>query len=227
MRTAIRRTLGFGLALAMATGIAATATSDAEADVVPVYVGTTGKGIAGGALLGGEVGFLVLAGAGARAGWMYGTIPTALAIGGGVGGYFVEKGVADGSKVPMFMLAGGMALVIPTVVIALSAGATSYQADEGGAADTGTKPAAGGAGSGGASTGGPKPPQRGIGPLSQHHVAPIMPRSFALLNFDEKISPRVSVPAVQVSPMYSSIELSQFGGTQRYQVDAPLLAITF
>ena len=80
MRTAIRRLVGFGLAAAMATGIAATTSADAEAQTV---VSSTGKGIAGGALLGGEVGFLVLAGAGARPAWMYATIPTALAIGGG------------------------------------------------------------------------------------------------------------------------------------------------
>ncbi len=226
MRTAIRRLVGFGLAAAMATGIAATTSADAEAQTV---VSSTGKGIAGGALLGGEVGFLVLAGAGARPAWMYATIPTALAIGGGIGGHYIENSAGTNAKVPMYMLAGGMALVIPTVVIALSAGSTSYQGDDGSVSDTGTKPGAGGAGggSGGASTSGPKPPQRGIGPSSMHHVTPVVPRSFALLNFDETTSPRLSVPAVQVSPMYSSIELSKFGGTQRYQVDAPFLAITF
>jgi hypothetical protein len=89
-------------------------------------VPATGKGIAGGALLGAEVVMLVEAAVGVKSGWVY--ILTGLlgAGAGGYGGYVVEQ-EAD-SKVSVYMLAGGMALVIPTTVAVLQA--TSYSPPE-------------------------------------------------------------------------------------------------
>src|SRR5262249_38019864 len=85
-------------------------------------VSGTGKGIAGGALLGEEVGLVTLSLAGAKQSWMYLTIPTALAIGGGIGGYFIEKGkVRTDPQVAVYKTRAGMALIIPAVVITLSA----------------------------------------------------------------------------------------------------------
>jgi hypothetical protein len=86
-------------------------------------VSPKGKGITGGALLGGEVVMLTEAALGARPAWAYIAGGLAGAIGGGVGGYFAEK---DGSaKLSLYLLAGGMALAIPTTVAVLSA--TAYQ----------------------------------------------------------------------------------------------------
>ena len=86
-------------------------------------VSPKGKGITGGALLGGEVVMLTEAALGARPAWAYIAGGVAGAIGGGVGGYFAEK---DGSpKLSLYLLAGGMALAIPTTVAILSA--TAYQ----------------------------------------------------------------------------------------------------
>ncbi len=86
-------------------------------------VSPKGKGITGGALLGAEVVMLTEAALGARPAWAYITGGVAGAIGGGVGGYFAEK---DGSnKLSLYLLAGGMALAIPTTVAILSA--TAYQ----------------------------------------------------------------------------------------------------
>ncbi len=213
MRIALRRLLGLVLATATASAVAATTSSDAQATVPAADVQATGKGIAGGALLGGEAGFLVLAGAGARSAWLYATIPTALAIGGGVGGYFVEKNVSSASA-PMYMLAGGMALIIPTVVITLSAAATPYVPDDSPSPDKGAQPAPAGA-SGATSS------------AASHHVALVIPPSFALVNFDDQTSPRVSLPAVSVTPIYSAVEMSQYGVSQKWQFNAPLVAVNF
>ncbi|HYP91466.1 MAG TPA: hypothetical protein VEQ59_25035, partial [Polyangiaceae bacterium] len=112
------RTLTSLLALAAATlsPLAAQATGVDEA-------APTGKGIVGGALLGSE---LVLAGEaafGVKPTWAYIVGGLAGGAAGGVGGYFVEK--QDSPRVPMLMLAGGLAFAIPTVVAVLSA--TAYE----------------------------------------------------------------------------------------------------
>ena len=90
MRSA-RKTKAVGFAVGLAL-VAAIGTTSSEAPAAP-EVSKTGKGIVGGALLGGEIGFLTLSAAGAKQGWLYYTIPPVLAIGGGVAGYFIYKKV--------------------------------------------------------------------------------------------------------------------------------------
>ncbi|HVY26280.1 MAG TPA: hypothetical protein VHB79_06990 [Polyangiaceae bacterium] len=112
------RTITSLLALAGATlaPLTAHATGEAEAS-------GTGKGIAGGALLGGELVTAVEAGFGVKAPWAYIVGGVAGGAAGGVGGYFVEQqGDARG---PMLMLAGGVALAIPTIVFVLAE--TAYE----------------------------------------------------------------------------------------------------
>jgi hypothetical protein len=89
-----------------------------------------GKGIVGGALLGGELVCSVEAIAGVQSPWAYvgGAIGGAAA--GGVGGYFVEKSADNGNpRVSLLMLAGGMTLLIPSIVGVLSATAYRPPAD--------------------------------------------------------------------------------------------------
>src|SRR5262245_36109165 len=90
----------------------------AEGPVTP-----TAKGIVGGALLGGEVVCLTMGIVGVEAGWPYFVFGGLGAAGGGIGGYFVEQEAP--TEVSLYMLAGGMALVIPTIVVALNA--TAYK----------------------------------------------------------------------------------------------------
>jgi hypothetical protein len=97
---------------------------DARAD----EVSSTGKGIVGGALLGAEAVSIVESLVGVRSGWAYGIGAIVGAGGGAVGGYFVEQGSTDG-KAPTYMLAGGLALIIPAVVLTLNA--TRYLPEEG------------------------------------------------------------------------------------------------
>jgi hypothetical protein len=74
----------------------------------------TGKGITGGALLGAEAVMLVEAALDVKPAWAYIVGGLAGGVAGGVGGWAVEDG--GDARVSMFLLAGGMALVIPTTV---------------------------------------------------------------------------------------------------------------
>ena len=109
-------------ALAAATILGAPSTAHAE-NVTP-----TGKGIVGGAFLGGEIVVFVEAIAGVRSGTAYLLGAGGGAVAGGVGGYFVEQAVSDG-RVPAYMLAGGLALLIPALVVTLDQ--TRYMPTEG------------------------------------------------------------------------------------------------
>jgi hypothetical protein len=92
-----------------------------------VQPSSTGKGIVGGTLLGAEVVLLTEAAIDVSPNWLYYIGGGAGAVGGGVAGYFLEDSL--GSKGNMFLLAGGMLLVIPTTVAVLSATAYEQSAD--------------------------------------------------------------------------------------------------
>lgn len=85
----------------------------------PVEPAVTGKGIVGGALLGGEAVMITEAALKVRPGWAYYIGGGAGLIGGGIGGYFLEDHLS--SKEAMYMLSAGMLLAIPTTVAALNA----------------------------------------------------------------------------------------------------------
>lgn len=115
------RSLALGAVLA---GAALITPSTAQAE----EVSPTGKGIAGGALLGGEIVVFGEALFGVHSGWAYLIGAVAGAAGGGVGGYFIEKGSDDG-RIPAYLLAAGVAGLIPAVVVTLDA--TRYRPTEG------------------------------------------------------------------------------------------------
>ena len=83
----------------------------------------TGKGTVGGALLGAEAVMLVEAAADVKQGWAYALGGGLGAVAGGVGGFFAED--SGDAKLSLYLLVGGMALVIPTTVAVLSA--TAYE----------------------------------------------------------------------------------------------------
>jgi hypothetical protein len=242
------RTLGALAKLVVAaavatTGLVAGTPSTARAADGPV-VGT-GKGIVGGALLGGEIGFIGLSVAGAKQTWLYYVVPGALAIGGGIGGYFIEKDKeGTDAQVPMFMLAGGMALIIPTVVITLSANA--YQpanedntpadaspADAGGAlgvkvnTSDSTNMGSPSSGGGGTTTTTPTAPPPKRKPANTSSSAAPIQRPQALVNFDDLTTIKVGLPVIALRPMYTKTEMSQFNQPQRYEVTAPVVSFAF
>jgi hypothetical protein len=88
-----------------------------------VEASPTGKGIAGGALLGAELVLATEAALDVEPTWAYVVGGIAGGAAGGVGGYFVED--QGDARAPMLMLAGGLAFAIPTMVAVLAA--THYE----------------------------------------------------------------------------------------------------
>jgi hypothetical protein len=129
------RPAAFVMAAILGATVVAAPLREARAD----EVSSTGKGITGGALLGAEVPVIIEGIAGVHSGWVYLISAIVGAGGGGLGGYEVEKGSSDGTA-PMYLLAGGLALVIPAVVLTLNA--TRYQPEEGATEDRTPGPAA-------------------------------------------------------------------------------------
>lgn len=113
------------IAAALLTGATLVA---APAAAEPVTA--TGKGITGGVLLGAELGMLPQAIAGVDKWWTYALGGGVGAVAGGVGGYFVESSLTS-AEPALYMLAGGMALVIPTVVLTINATAYRPEAEDG------------------------------------------------------------------------------------------------
>jgi hypothetical protein len=84
------------------------------------------KGIAGGALVGAEVVILTEAVIGVKPMWLYAVGAAVGAGGGGVAGYYL--GGVSSPKPPSFVLAGGIALFIPTLIGLATA--TQFQPDD-------------------------------------------------------------------------------------------------
>lgn len=218
-----RRNQLTALAAATAFSLAITAgTNDARADgpVTP-----TGKGIAGGALLGGEVVCIPMGAAGVSRAWPYLVFCPLGAVAGGVGGYFVEQtGVAEPS---LYMLAGGLALIIPTLVVTINA--TAYKPPEVDRTDqtliqepAATPPAPAG------QPGAPPPTSKRDAKPRQHvakgPVVPHIPMSFVDV-YHGRIS--LGLPALEIKPLYSQKELTQYGVTQGNEVKVPIFKAMF
>ena len=189
----------------------------------------TGKGIAGGVLLGAELVVGVEALAGVQQQWAYGAGILVGAAAGGVGGYYIEQG-AD-RKVPLYMLAGGVALAIPAAIVALNATAyrppADYQEDTGPKDEPAAEPAKGGTTSEGPRAKPIRLEGRTFVPAPTSQVSlrrATIPTSVVQLQPE---GVRVGVPAIEVRPVYSASELRTFGVSQREEVRVPLFRAVF
>jgi hypothetical protein len=209
-------------------------------------VSTTGKGVVGGTLIGAEVVLTAEAAFKVQPTWAYVVGGLGGGAAGGIGGYFIERDASP--RVTMFMLAGGMALVIPVTVAVLSATAyeppASYTQDRAPAdepvaeppAPAGTNPA----------------PPTSTTPAGTEVTAPApvvspkpsgaLPRHKALarrtLPLDYHLSPpaliglsaealTLGVPAVELRSVYSRNEIAMFGVSQATEVRVPVLNFLF
>jgi hypothetical protein len=120
---AMRTLHALAVSAALAAAVVAIPREAQAEEVTP-----TAKGIVGTALLGGEVVVFAEAIFGVRSPAAYLIGAGAGAVAGGVGGYFIEQAVDDG-RIPAYLLAGGLALMIPAIVVALDA--TRYMPAEG------------------------------------------------------------------------------------------------
>ncbi|MEO6572757.1 MAG: hypothetical protein ABIP89_02875 [Polyangiaceae bacterium] len=223
-----------GIALGVAFGAMSLTATDARAD----EVSPTGKGIVGGALLGGEVVMITESLFKVESGWAYVIGGGLGAVGGGIGGYFIEQSSTNG-KVPVYLLAGGLALIIPTIVLTLNA--TRYHPSENATEDhapTNTAPAAD-PGKIGGSVVSPSPapaqtpasaaPGPGASPAAP--AAPVPPQAPQSL-LDVWTSPelsqvRIGVPVPEVRPVYSMAEQKKYGMTAQTELRMPLFRLTF
>jgi hypothetical protein len=220
-RTLARRVTALGLAAAV--GVTATTAFLPEAhaeDVSP-----TGKGITGGALLGGEVVTITEALAGVHPGWAYILGGGLGMVGGGVGGYFVEQSSPNG-QADVYMLAGGLALVIPALVLTLNA--TRYRPSDNATEDhppADTPAADPGAGGGSVVSPATAPPPAAPPPAAK----PPAPTSLLDVRVVGSSSDglRVGVPLPAVRPMYSRKEQAEQGLPQRTELRFPVVAVTF
>lgn len=161
-------------------------------------VSPKGKGITGGALLGGEVVMGATAAFGVQPTWAY-LLGGVLGAGaGGYGGYLVEQNASP--KLSLYMLAGGMALVIPTTVAVLEA--TSFRPPAEYTEDHPTVPVPVA-----------EPPRASPGPSG-------------LLDLDEGAL-RLAVPAIEVRKTFTLEEMATLGVAQRDQLHVPVFSGTF
>jgi|GEM_PF-654846 len=107
-----------GLAVLLVAAAAGSGTFAAPRIAHAEEVSPDGKGIVGGALLGAEVVVFIEALAGVRSGTVYALSAAGGAVAGGLGGFALERAVDDG-RVPAYLLAGGLALIIPALVVTL------------------------------------------------------------------------------------------------------------
>ena len=205
-----------------AAAVLMTQTAPSFAEEVPA----TGKGIVGGALLGGEVVMLVEAALGVKSGWVYVLSGVLGAGAGGFGGSIIEK-EAD-PKVSVYMLAGGMALIIPTTVAVLQATSYSppedYTEDKPAAPFPAVEPPR-------PAPGGPmqnSPTAPGPGPISLHYHwrEGKLRIPSGLVDVDEGAF-KVAVPAVELRPVYRPDELQKYGLEQKHELRVPVFSATF
>ncbi len=220
------RASALGLAALVGLTTLTTSIPEARAD----EVSPTGKGISGGALLGAEVVTIPMGIAGVHSGWAY-LVGGVLGAGGGaVGGYFVEQSSLNGQG-PVYMLAGGLALVIPALVLSLNA--TRYRPSEGATEDhpPAEMPSADPGNARGSVV---APSSAAPPPASPPPPAAAPPPPTSLLDFravggvaqrDDGF--RVGVPLPEVRQMYTIREQAALGLPQRTEVRLPVIAVTF
>lgn len=228
------------LALAALATLAVPRTAHAE----PVE--PTAKGIVGGALLGGEVVVFTEALFGVRSTAAYLIGAGAGAVAGGVGGYFIEDAVSDG-RIPAYMLAGGLALLIPAIVVTLDQ--TRYLPSEGAREDKPVAAPPSDPGKPGGSsvvpetpapgtaptppaetppTTTPPPPAGGAGGGTQAPRAAVRSSGPSLVSVNEGGAFRMGIPVPEVRPLLSGAERQRLGAESRgSELRFPVVRVTF
>jgi len=240
-------------ATAVATVFGITALAAHAPEARADQVDGKGKGIVGGALLGFEVVSIPMSLFGVKAGWAYAVFGGLGAVGGGVAGAGVElatdsyKTPTGDGRAPIYMLAGGLALVIPTVVLMLNA--TRFQPSEDAREDQAPKNAPSAdpgsvnksvviGGEGGASTEpkdkdkttpaptpAPKDNGGGGGTTPAPNQRPMqLPHS--LLDVNDGTF-RLGVPVPEVREAYTLRQIRDLGVRQITEVRMPVLSVTF
>ncbi len=189
-------------------------------------VSATGKGIVGGALLGAEIVVITESAIGVTSTGAYIGGAAGGAVAGGVGGYFIERSVSDG-RIPIYILAGGLALIIPGVVLTLNA--TRHRPTENAQEDRpidGPPPNPGkpdgAAVIGGEPAPAATPPAGGGGGAK----APVRAPTTSMIDYGSR-ELRLQLPVPDVRPVFSAQERKQYGMAQASEVRLPLVHVAF
>lgn len=193
----------------------------------------TWKGTIGGALLGAEIVTMTESLIGVRQDWVYAASAAGGALAGGLAGYAVENSVSDGT-IPVAMLAGGITLIIPAIVMSLDA--TRYRPEDASSEDqaptTGPAPEPGSVGGsvviGGKKTDSAAPPATPSPPAAPA-APPSPPANKGPQSFLD-LQPgrlRLGLPVVEVRNRYSMQQLRDLGVPQATEVRVPLVRVTF
>lgn len=235
----MRKSFGKRLALGITTAAFACGALTAHATEARAEgVSPTVKGAIGGGMLGAEVVAIPMGIAGVRAPWAYAVFPVLGAVGGVIGGYFMDKAYNDAGPQTQaygsaFLLAGGMVLLIPTVVVVLNA--TRWRPAEEATVDRPAKdypPADPGKAGGSVITGGsatptpaPAPKPAETNPAGGGGAgAPSVPVSLIDVR-GGAFSFGIPVPELRTD--YTLREVKEYGVKQTSMVHLPLLKLAF
>jgi len=185
-------------ALAFAGALTST---NASAQVGEETTSTGAKATVGLALLGAESVMAIEAAFGVQPWWAYAAGGGVGAIGGGVGGYFIDK--AGNSKVSMSLLVGGLVFAVPTTIAVLSA--TAYRPPKNPEIDSGEaeKEAA----------------------IDRFHLNRYKPTPSLVGLSGEGV--KMEVPAVSVSPTFSETTRRVYGLRSSTSVEVPVFNLSF
>jgi hypothetical protein len=226
------KALAFATAVACGSAALVGAPNRVYAQAKPSPVQPIPKGAVGGALLGGEVVCLTLAAVGVEKGWPYWVFGGVGAVGGGIGGAVMDIQLHNNNssaEPSLYLLAGGMVLVIPTLVASLNA--TAYHPPETETAEPlkGQEPAAEPPRPvpGEAPPPGAAPTTRGPSTPKQQRIAKNMEHVPISVLDMYKGHLGLGVPAVEVRPLYSQREVWQYGVQQGTEVKFPVFRAMF
>lgn len=163
-----------------------------------------GKGITGGALLGAEVVVITEGVVGLETPWLYWLGAGVGAIGGGIGGYYIETGGAPRSS--YYLLAGGMALSIPAMIVYLDATNDARHAPT-------------------APEGGPDYDQEPLDELDEASRPPMLAGVPAPIHLERGL--RVHPPSVAFEPEFDAFEVAELGAPQSTRVWFPIVSGAF
>jgi len=227
------RALATVTALALTTATLTAAPGVAHAD----EVSPDGKGVVGGALLGAEVVTIPMSLFRVKSPWAYAIGGGLGAVGGGIAGHFIEQAsFSSDGRVPTYMLAGGLGLIIPAVVLILNA--TRYQPSEAPSEDraptnapTADPGKAGGSMvlEGGGSTPQPSAPPPSTTPANPPAASPAQPPAvpMSLLDLHHSAGFRMGIPVPEIRESYSLAERKALGVAQVTELRLPIFHATF
>jgi hypothetical protein len=205
------RVTSLGLASVALAGVLVLAPNTAHAQE-PDPVNVTGKGMVGGGLLGAEIVMIGIAIGGVKDWWPY-VLFGAVGAGAGVaGGFGVESvtGPPDGPAEPgLYLLAGGMALVVPTLVAVLNATAYEPEDDDVEEQDSDDLPG------------------DDLPGLDMNVEAGTEQGLIDIDAWRKNTRVRLMVPAVTMRPTYSTADVTTYGIEQRADYFVPIVSGAF